>query len=135
MDTNILLSGGCLCGAIRYEAQGEPFDADYCHCRQCQLSSGAIVMTWMDFNTTQVTWLSGQVTEYHSSESIRRGFCSSCGSSLTYRHTGYPDYQTLSIATLDQPNLVKPKYHIFTDNQAKWLNIDDQCKRYPLARS
>jgi hypothetical protein len=106
-----------------------------CHCRQCQRSSGAVVMSWMDFKVNKVTWLIGTVTEFASSEKIKRGFCQQCGCSLSYRHQDYAEYITLSIASLDNPNLVSPNYHIYTDSQVKWLKIDDNCKRYPQARN
>lgn len=126
-----MMKGGCHCGAIRYEISGSPFDADYCHCRDCQKTTGAPFGAWMDFKKEQISWISGEPLEYASSENIRRGFCSGCGSSLSYRSTRYPDYLTLSIASLDDPDLVGPNYHIHTQNQVSWLSIDDDCKKYP----
>jgi hypothetical protein len=88
----------------------------------------------MDFKREQVRWTTGAPAEYASSEYIRRGFCPKCGSSLSYRSTQYPDYLTLSITSLDEPNLFRPNYHIHTDSQVSWLTIDDQCERYPRGR-
>jgi hypothetical protein len=96
----------------------------------CQKSSGAPVVSWMDFLTEQLSWTKGKPLEYKSSENVRRGFCGVCGSSLSYRHTGHPEYITLAIASLDDPNLVKPTFHIYTASQLKWLKIDDACKRF-----
>ena len=127
-------SGGCLCGAIRYEVEGAAFDSDYCHCRICQKSTGAVVMAWMDFKREQVRWLAGKLTEFPSSEQVRRGFCSICGSSLSFRDKRYPEYLTLSTATLDDPNLVAPRYHIHTSSQPDWLTIADELDRYPHER-
>ena len=128
------MKGGCHCGAIRYEVSAAPFDADYCHCRDCQKTSGAPVVAWMDFQKDQVTWSGNEPAEYKSSEYIRRGFCPQCGSTLSYRSTRYPDYFTLSIASLDEPDRVKPNYHIHTDSQVSWLSIDDDCERYRKGR-
>ena len=130
MNNNSELTGGCLGGAIRYEATAHPFAAEYCHCRMCQKGTGSVVVSWMDFRTEQLTWTSGQPTEYASSESAMRGFCSTCGATLTFRSSQHPDYITLSIATLDDPNLVEPTYHIYTESQVKWLHIDDAHERY-----
>lgn len=127
--------GGCHCGAIRYEVSAPPFAADFCHCRDCQKITGAPLGAWMDFRAGQVRWLKGSPTEYASSENIRRGFCSECGSTLTYRSTEHPEYLTLSIASLDDPDSVKPTYHIHTDSQVKWLSIQDDCKKYPKSQS
>ncbi|WP_028773261.1 GFA family protein [Shewanella waksmanii] len=132
---NIILTGGCLCGALRYQTTAQPFDSDHCHCTVCQKSTGAAVGSWMDFKRAQVTWIQGQVTEYASSDTIRRGFCHLCGSTLSYRSTDYPDYYTLSITSLDDANQVKPKYHIHTASAVSWLVIDDELPRYANARS
>ncbi len=124
------LEGGCLCGAIRYRTKGKPFAAEYCHCGMCRKHNGAVVVNWMDFNTEQVTWLCGQTTEYASSETVRRGFCANCGSTLQFRDTRYPQYTTLTIGSLDDANLVKPNHHIYVEDQVSWLNISDNCKRF-----
>ena len=128
------MKGGCHCGAIRYKALDKPFAADFCHCRDCQKTSGAPVGAWMDFKSNQIRWLSGKTKEYASSEKTRRGFCSVCGSILVYRSTDHPGYITLSIATLDYPDSVKPTYHIYTDSQVKWLVIEDNCKKFPQGK-
>jgi len=128
------MQGGCHCGYIRYEISGEPFDGDYCHCRDCQRTTGGPVAAWMDYARQQVRWVAAQPTEYASSETIRRGFCPKCGCSLSYRSTQYPDYLTLSIVSLDDPNLCRPNYHIYTDSQVGWMTIDDDCERYPRSR-
>ena len=128
MDAN--KEGGCLCGAVRYSVSGPPFAAEYCHCRMCQKSAGAMVVCWMDFLVEQLTWVLGGPTEFKSSESVRRGFCAECGSTLSFRDTRHPEYFTLAIASLDDPNRVKPTYHIYTESQVKWLNIEDDCKRF-----
>lgn len=123
--------GGCLCGAIRYQLDGDPFAADYCHCGQCRRVSGAPVTAWMDFNAEQVHWLSGTVTEYASSEKIRRGFCSRCGSCLTYRHLDYPQYTTLAITSLDDADDIAPNYHIYMDDALPWFEVKDDHLRHP----
>ncbi|WP_394133098.1 GFA family protein [Shewanella maritima] len=122
--------GGCLCGQLRYRIDHPPFAADYCHCRHCQKSTGSVAGAWMDFKVTEVTWLQGEVTEYASSEYVRRGFCAACGASVSFRDTRYPDYYTIAITTLDEPNTVQPTYHIYTQSQLQWLTIKDECPRY-----
>lgn len=85
---------------------------------------------WMDFNTEQLTWLCGEPQKYASSKNVYRGFCVKCGSTLTFGDIRYPQYKTLTIASLDDPNLVQPTYHIYTDDQVKWLEINDTCQRF-----
>lgn len=130
------MQGGCLCGALRYSASEPPFAADYCHCRNCQKSTGTAVSVWMDFKASLVTWEnSDALQEYQSSENTRRGFCGRCGSTLSYRDLRHPDYYSLAIASLDDPNQVQPTYHIHTDSQLSWFNITDDCKRYPKGQT
>lgn len=128
------MKGGCHCGAIRYELSAQPFDADYCHCRDCQRTTGAPVAAWMDFQKEQIRWLGNEPAEYKSSEYIRRGFCPVCGSTMSYRSMRYPDYFTLSITSLDEPDSIRPNYHIHTDSQLSWLSIEDDCERYRKGR-
>ncbi|QDF74181.1 MULTISPECIES: GFA family protein [Shewanella] len=135
VDKTNTLSGGCLCGALRYRVSAEPFDSDYCHCSQCRKSTGAMAACWMDFKTEQVNWLKGTPKEFASSDTIRRGFCDQCGTSISYRSLDYPDYYTLSIASLDNPNAVAPRYHIHTDQQPDWLIISDNLPKYRQSRS
>ncbi|MEH8116543.1 GFA family protein [Aeromonas allosaccharophila] len=111
-----------------------PFAADFCHCRDCQRTTGAPVGAWMDFRVAQVRWLCGKPTEYASSETIRRGFCAKCGSTLSYCSTQYPEYLTLAITSLDNPEAITPTYHIYTCSQMPWLPIQDDYPRYPKGK-
>lgn len=124
------MEGGCLCGSLRYRLTGKPFAADYCHCSICRKQSGSVVVAWMDFKSEQVEWLSAKPSYYQSSAHVERGFCSQCGSTLTFGDSRYKEFTTLTIASLDDANLVKPTYHIHTKDQVSWLTIKDNCKRY-----
>ncbi|MCF6319274.1 MAG: GFA family protein [Proteobacteria bacterium] len=130
-----MLQGGCLCGAIKYTTTAKPFASEYCHCRMCQKIAGSPVTTWMDFKIEQVIWKTRKPKEYQSSEHVRRGFCGLCGSTLSFRDDRNPDYLTLSVVSLDDPNKIKPSYHIYTQSQVDWLKIDDDCKRYPQGQT
>lgn len=129
------LQGSCHCGGISYSISGKNFAADYCHCSTCQKITGAPVSAWMDFKVEQLNWHGSSPQEYQSSESIRRGFCPNCGSTLSYRHVDHPEYITLAITSLDNPNVVNPTYHIYTEDQLSWLNIKDDCMRYKKGKS
>ena len=123
-------TGGCMCGAIRYKASGTPKGSGYCHCRSCRHHTGAPVVAFVDFTPEQVQWLSGNRRRYESSTGIFRAFCPDCGSSIARL---WLDEATtwLCIGTLDAPELVAPKYHMFTEEQIPWLDIDDELPRYP----
>ena len=136
MSETRCLSGGCLCGRLRYTALAVPFAADYCHCRMCQRSTGSVAGVWMDFRAEQVEWQAVEgLQEYASSEFARRGFCGQCGSTLTFRDTRHAEYLSLAITSLDEPQRVEPSYHIYTDSQVPWLQLSDSCRRYPQAQT
>jgi len=135
MDEKITLLGGCLCGLLRYSALAAPFAADYCHCRMCQRSTGSVAGVWMDFKEEHILWQGDGLKEYASSEFALRGFCEHCGSTLSYRDTRHQAYLSLAITSLDEPELVEPSYHIYTDSQVSWLKLNDSCRRYPQAQT
>jgi len=131
MNKKTKIQGGCLCKSVRYFISGLPCSAEYCHCRMCQKTSGAVVVNWMDVKSEQLTWLTQKPAEFQSSKNVYRGFCKNCGCSISFRDVRHPEYITLTIASLDDPSLVKPQLHIYTDDQVEWLNISDDCTRFP----
>lgn len=121
--------GGCMCGKIRYISKSAPFASDYCHCDTCRRLSGAPITAWMDFKSSEVTFY-GEISEFQTSDKIYRGFCSSCGSRLTYRHIDHPDCITLTVTSLDNPEQVTPTYHIYTEERLHWLTVEDELPCY-----
>jgi hypothetical protein len=127
--------GGCFCGAIRYRITGEPTQVNHCHCRMCQRLSGAPVVTWATFKTTDVQFLKGGPKWFRSSEIAQRGFCANCGTQLIWRPEEETDETDLSAASLDDPNSVRPNDHIWVESQLDWMQIEDDLPRYRRSRS
>ncbi len=125
-----MITGQCLCRAIRFSVNEPPFASDHCHCSVCRKVSGAPVMSWLDFKRSALTWHTEPPTEFASSEFVRRGFCNQCGTTLTYRDTRYSDYITLAIGALDEPAKYAPDHHIHCDSQLPWLSLSDALPRY-----
>jgi hypothetical protein len=128
------LTGGCLCGAVRYRATGIA-GAGYCHCRMCQKASGAPVVAWTSVPVDGFTILEGEPTEFRSSAKAFRHFCSKCGTPLTFRFAENPREIDINLATLDHPEEVAPRYHIYTSTTLPWLRIEDGLPRFPEERS
>ncbi len=123
--------GGCLCGGIRYHVEGDRSLICYCHCRMCQRAIGAAVTAWGSVPAKNFQILRGQVVEYESSPRMRRGFCGNCGASLTGRYTLKGEsWVDFTLATLDDPSLVVPTYHVHMASRIPWFNITDELPRH-----
>jgi hypothetical protein len=117
-------SGGCLCGTVRYETLGEPIWVGHCHCRSCQKHSGSAFTTGVMFRASDLVWDKSKPEVYKSSPGVERGFCPTCGSTLTFARLDR-DEVTVLAGSLDNPNVISPSEHIFTEEQCIWLRLDD----------
>ncbi|AUX48897.1 aldehyde-activating protein [Sorangium cellulosum] len=125
---SIPLTGGCQCGRVRYRADAIPGRTGYCHCRQCQRAFGNVFAVLTSVRRATLAWLGIEPTYFASSPLARRGFCSSCGTPLTFE---YPDSEVVEIAvgSLDDPGLVRPTSHSGVESQVAWLALDDGLPR------
>lgn len=122
-------AGGCLCGALRYAAQGDPIDAGYCHCRTCQRSSGAPVLAWATFPVDAFAYTQGSPAAYRSSSRAAREFCAVCGTQIAFRQDDAARVD-LNMASLDHPDSFAPEYHIWTQSRIPWFDTRDELPRY-----
>ena len=125
------LEGGCLCGGVRYRISAEPRHADYCHCRMCQRSAGAPVVAWLTMASDGFAWIQGEPAVYRSSQKAQRLFCPACGTQLVFREIAEPDHLDVTLASLDDPQAVRPSRHIWTGSRIGWFEIADDLPRYP----
>jgi hypothetical protein len=128
--SELMLEGGCLCGAVRYRARGPALGVEYCHCGMCRRAAGAPTVCWADFPREAFTILRGEPSQYASSEHARRAFCRDCGTQLTFSWEGRP-YLSLTVGSLDEPERLAPRQHIYEADRLPWLHIGDDLPRYP----
>ncbi len=133
-DKTMPITGGCLCGAVRYEASEPPIETGTCHCRMCQKSTGSAFMTMAGFSRTALRFTKGEPKLYRSSSIKEKGFCSNCGSSLFDRclvRTGgsNPDMVWVQLGTLDHPEAVSIASHYGVESQLPWVHFDDGLPR------
>ncbi len=117
--------GSCLCGEVKYKLLSEPKKVSHCHCTMCQKQHGAAFATYASLPKSDLVYLSGlsSLAVYNSSSSIMRKFCKVCGSSIEWSGSPqYPDWVSVSIATLDSPYTPKKIINIQTDTKVCWLN-------------
>jgi hypothetical protein len=129
MATIMELEGGCLCGYVRYRAEGEPHQPLYCHCRMCQKAAGAPLVAWVTLPRRGFALRGGEPAWYGSSPGVRRGFCPKCGTALFFDELGDADWISLTIASLDHPEWVAPARHVWTSSQMPWLELADKLPK------
>ena len=130
------LTGGCMCGAVRYELKSEPFDCGWCHCRTCQLNSGAPGMVFASVPEGDIVWIRGgeQVKSVPSSSFGHREFCGQCGTPFLMKVDHQPETVDFSVATLDQPGRITPGFHIFWSSRVPWFDPGDDLPRHDRFR-
>src|SRR5215218_2000198 len=103
------MSGGCMCGRVRYTATIASDDAYLCHCRMCQRATGSVSIAFKNFPQADVRWLSGP-DWYESSPIAKRSYCRKCGTSLGFQFKDGPNMD-LTVASFDEPGRFKPTSH------------------------
>jgi len=124
------VEGGCLCGAIRYVAHGAPTASMICHCNSCCRAAGAPVVAWLTFPTSQFAVVRGSPSAYHSTPSVTRTFCPTCGTSLTYIHAERPAEIDVTTSSLDNPEVFPPTYHSWLGDSVRWVRFGDGLPGY-----
>ena len=126
-------TGGCLCGAIRYETDEAPLFIGTCHCRMCQQWTGSPMLGAASFASESVSFWKGSPKIYQSSSVSERGFCVACGSSLFTRYFSGGAFDNIThvmIGTLDDPEVGKPHFHYGAEAELSWMKRDDGVKTY-----
>jgi len=111
-----MLTGGCFCGAVRYEVADAAFQPALCHCSDCRRIAGA-------------------PKRFRSSVKVERQFCEACGTGLTYRNADFPEEIDVTICSLDAPELMPPKDHIWIKDRLHWVRLADGLPEYEKTHS
>ncbi len=123
--------GGCLCGAIRYRVSaGDIPESGYCHCRVCQRQSGAPALAWFAAAPGRLAILKGAPKIYRASDTARREFCGDCGTYIIFREDDPAATLSINTATLDDPALVPPQFHIWRESRIGWFETADDAPRF-----
>jgi hypothetical protein len=128
------LTGGCSCGAVRYETEATPFHRTLCHCVDCRRAAGAPAVAWFTVPAQALRFVHGAPAVHRSSPQVGRSFCAACGTPLTYRNDAYPDEVDVTTCSLDDPEIASPQDHTFASQRLPWMRIDDGLPVYPRLR-
>lgn len=125
--------GGCHCGAVRYSCEQGPEYTFYCHCRDCQRTTGSPMS--MELMVRDETFKAeGEVTSYvvtgDSGKSVTRFHCPRCGSGVYLTCASDPGYVFIKVGSLDDAAWVQPQMHIFTASKQQWLGISDGLPQF-----
>ncbi len=127
-------TGGCLCGAVRYESGGDPIFSLQCHCRDCQKSSGTAYIAAMRVPAASFQITQGAPKTYigkaDSGNAITRAFCGECGSPLYVQVATRPDIVGLRVGTLDDPSEFRPEADIFVKSAQPWEHLNPELPKY-----
>ncbi len=110
------VSGGCLCGAVRFEARPMHRRGYYCHCRMCQLAFGNTRAAFLNLRKDEVRWTEGAPTCYASSKLAKRGFCGACGTPLSFEYLD-SEHMDIAIGALDDPSAFAPTTHFAVESR------------------
>ena len=118
----VTMTGGCACGRVRYTAQIDSDEAYLCHCRMCQRASGNVSLAMKTVRQAAVQW-EREPDYFQSSPIAKRGFCSACGTSLTFQYLEGTDKMDLIVGSFDEPSFFRPISHFGAESMHRaWLD-------------
>ena len=128
-------TGGCACGAVRYECTADPLGSINCHCRDCQRASGTAYASILRVPAASFRVTKGEAKFYSttadSGNTVSRGFCAECGSPLFSRLSGMPDIVGVRAGSLDDPSWHRPAMDIFTASAQPWDCMNPDLPKFP----
>lgn len=128
------VTGGCLCGKVRYNAEADPVFIGVCHCRNCQKESGSAFAIVVGVPQTALI-VQGELKTYtdkgDSGQPMYRRFCPECGSTVLDEAGAMPGILMVQVGTLDDPSWVKPTSQIYCDSAQPWVQLGGERQRFP----
>ena len=119
LDNRPVYTGGCQCGAVRFRIEGALGVASVCHCRMCQKAFGGFYAPLVSVREARLEWTRGEPRRFRSSSHVLRGFCSACGTPLTYEA---PDGVALAIGAFDTPEDVAPTVQFGVERKLPYVD-------------
>ena len=129
-DSGRAAEGGCRCGAVAFRVREDPTVVVYCHCRDCRRSSGAPISLWVGYRSERVELTRGEPTVYESSPGVRRSFCATCGSPISFEDERLPREIYLPGGVFDDPEAFEPEAHDWVSRRLRWFDVSDRLLRH-----
>lgn len=125
----LIRTGRCLCGDVRYAADGPLIWQRHCHCESCRRATSAPMVTFFAVPDGGWRWTGAAPARYNSSPGVERSFCGRCGSPISYRSEETPGEMHFLSCTQDDPTDVTPEGHDFWAEHLPWLDLADRLPR------
>lgn len=127
-----MYTGGCLCGAVRFEISGPIRNIVYCHCSQCRKAQGSAFATNGIVLATDFKIVTGEgtLTGYESTPGQTKYFCKVCGSPILSKSTSTQDQVRVRLGTIESDIAERPVAHIFATSKADWEEIAGDLPQY-----
>ena len=132
------ITGGCLCGAVRYEVSGEPVRIINCHCDDCRKTTGAAFATNVFFKEADITILQGTPKSFqHTADSgatMTKEFCDQCGSQIFGKGSRGVGVKSVRAGTIDDPSSVIPSLDIYIARKLPGVILSDETEHHAEMR-
>jgi hypothetical protein len=115
------ITGGCMCGEVRYLLTCEPIFTAMCHCSDCRRSCGAQCVAWVVVPVEHFSYTAGEPARFASSEDVERTFCSTCGTTLTYQIKKRKNHMDITTGSLDDPEAYPPTLDYHSRDRLSWV--------------
>ncbi|MDX1457352.1 MAG: GFA family protein [Marinobacter sp.] len=127
-----MLTGHCLCGAVKFEYEGPLGPISLCHCSQCRRAQGSAFSASAPVQKVHFRLIEGedQVREFESRPGKYRAFCSNCGSPLYSRVDAIPGILRIRVGVINEPLDLRPASHIYVGSKSSWFTITDDIPQY-----
>ncbi|HEX2749573.1 MAG TPA: GFA family protein [Verrucomicrobiales bacterium] len=129
-----VIQGGCLCGAIRYEAAGTPYHVTHCHCMDCRRSSAAAFVTWATFRRSGFRFTQGEPGVLPWAGRVRC-FCVSCGTPLTFMASPQAEEVDVTVCSFDDPGRLQPADHTWVEDRLSWIPAPEGLPEHQRSRA
>ena len=127
------ITGGCLCGRVRYTISGEPALSGLCHCRNCQRYTGSAFEPVMAFPAATVS-IQGELRTYEdkgdSGKPVYRRFCPNCGSGIMAGAEALPGLAIVLVGGFDEPSVFTPTMEIYCSSAQPWVHAGGERKQF-----
>jgi hypothetical protein len=123
VNATVHASGGCSCGAIRYDIMAVPEQILVCHCPDCRRAIGAQSVAWIFLPVEQFVLTAGSPHTYQSSAGVARRFCGRCGTSISWVGESQPGRIDITVGSLDERDRFVPTKAVYKRHKLPWISL------------